>query len=172
MTQIIRNGAVVDNDMVRLSDEAAVPDSGCVAVSLQRWLEQAETLRGASAEIAVALPNTADVLEIWPQIADRQRLVLEFPAFADGRAYSQATLLRDRCGFTGELRASGLAVVRDQMQSLARVGFDAYELRDDQEPQACLQAIADFSLVYQPSVDARLPVWQQRRCPTGCWHTG
>ena len=55
-------------------------------------------------------------------------VALEFPKFTDGRAYSQARLLRERYGYRGEIRAVG-DVLRDQLRFMARSGFDAFELR-------------------------------------------
>jgi uncharacterized protein (DUF934 family) len=59
------------------------------------------------------------------------RIDLHFPKFTDGRAYSQAFLLRRRLGFKGELRATGDVLV-DQLQLMQRSGFDSAVLRADQ----------------------------------------
>ena len=75
-------------------------------------------------------PNNRKVAELAPWL-DRLALVaLVFPSFRDGRAYSQARLLRERHGFRGELRATG-DVLRDQFLFLVRAGFDAFEVRKD-----------------------------------------
>jgi uncharacterized protein (DUF934 family) len=58
---------------------------------------------------------------------------LNFPAFTDGRNYSNARLLRDRYGFKGELRAIG-DVLRDQLFFMHRCGFDAFAMRADKDP--------------------------------------
>ncbi|WP_240433631.1 DUF934 domain-containing protein [Solimonas sp. K1W22B-7] len=87
---------------------------------------------------------------------------LEFPGFADGRAYSQARILRDRHGYRGEIRASGGAVVRDQLHGMARCGINSFELRADQDPQVCLAAFEDFGLAYQPAADGALTVLRRR----------
>lgn len=87
------------------------------------------------ATLAVDVENTFDVHQLgdaFPRIA---LIRLHFPAFADGRAYSQARLLR-RLGFQGHLRATGKAIVLDQALELRAAGFDSVELRDDQSPQA------------------------------------
>jgi uncharacterized protein (DUF934 family) len=73
---------------------------------------------------------------------------LHFPKFTDGRAYSQAYLLRRRLGFTGELRATGDVLV-DQLQQLQRSGFSSAVLRDDQSLAAGERQLARFEGFYQ-----------------------
>ena len=92
----------------------------------------------------------------YAQIAgERNRLTLiavEFPAFTDGRGYSTATLLRERYGYTGELRAVG-DVLRDQIFLMSRSGFTTFALRDDQSVDKALAAFNDFSSYYQHAAD-------------------
>ena len=72
---------------------------------------------------ALVLPNTADVLAV-PDLAGVATIALQFPKWTDGRAYSQAVLLRGRARWTGELIATG-DVVADMLPLLRRCGFDA-----------------------------------------------
>src|SRR5476649_2735616 len=72
------------------------------------------------------LANIEDVEKLGARLDGVKLVVLEFPKFTDGRAYSQARILRERLGYTGELRASG-AVFLDQLPFLLRCGFDAFE---------------------------------------------
>ena len=93
---------------------------------------------------------------------DRFALVaVNFPKFGDGRGYSIARLLRERYGYKGELRAIG-EVVRDHLFFMARCGFDAFLLRDDQDPEEALTAFGDFSDSYQSTVDRPLPLFRRR----------
>jgi uncharacterized protein (DUF934 family) len=74
------------------------------------------------------------------------RVELVFPKFADGRAYSQAVMLRRRLGFQGDIRAVGDVLI-DQVQQMSRTGFTSAELRADQsldKARAQLQRFADF----------------------------
>ena len=75
---------------------------------------------------SLTLANTDDVMQVQDRLATAKLVVLNFPKFTDGRAYSQARLLRERLGYTGELRATG-AVLRDQLPFLLRCGFDSFE---------------------------------------------
>ncbi|MDM4770172.1 DUF934 domain-containing protein [Solimonas sp. SE-A11] len=162
MTHLIRDQQLVEHDFPLLADDAAPPASGKLIVSLERWRKDAAELRGPGLEVGVRIPNTVNVEDIWAEISDRPLINLEFPGFADGRAYSQARVLRDRYGYRGEVRASGGAVVRDQLHSMARCGINGFELRADQDPQVCLKAFEDFGLAYQPAADGALTVLRRR----------
>src|SRR3546814_5287063 len=84
-----------------------------------------ESLLSRFDAVGVRLLNTTDLPTVWEHIADRPLIELDFPTFGDGRAYSQARLLRERYGFTGEIRARGKAVVRDHMLSITRAGINS-----------------------------------------------
>ncbi|MCB8747813.1 DUF934 domain-containing protein [Rhodoferax sp. U2-2l] len=106
------------------------------------------------------LPNDADPAQV--ALDGVQRIDLVFPKFTDGRAYSQAFLLRRRLGFKGELRATGDVLV-DQLQLMQRSGFDCAVLRADQSLAAAERALALFADFYQG--DAAHP--QPHFRPTG-----
>lgn len=95
--------------------------------------------------------------EIGEDVAKFQVIALNFPAFTDGRNYSNARLLRDRYGFKGELRAIG-DVLRDQLFYMHRCGFDAFAIRADKDPYEALEGLKDFSVTYQ------LPLTNHCRC--------
>jgi uncharacterized protein (DUF934 family) len=162
MTNLIRDRKLVEADFPLLADDAPLPASGTVIVTLARWRQDAAALRASGLQVGVRIPNTLDVEDLWAEISDRPLINLEFPGFADGRAYSQARVLRDRYGYKGEIRASGGAVVRDQLHGMARCGINAFELRADQDPQVCLGAFSDFGLAYQPAADGALTVLRRR----------
>ncbi|MBL0231488.1 MAG: DUF934 domain-containing protein [Moraxellaceae bacterium] len=88
-------------------------------------------------------------------------IALDFPAFADGRGYSYAVLLRQRYGFTGELRATG-DVFKDNLFYLKRCGFNSFAVRADKDLQVSLQGLTDFSEVYQASIDQNQPLYRRR----------
>lgn len=163
MSALIRDRAIAQDDYVTLADDAPLPASGQVIVSFARWQLEADALRSSGLTVGVRIPNTLDLTTGWDALRDRPLIALEFPAFGDGRAYSQARLLRDRYGYTGEIRATGKAVVRDQMHPMLRSGINAFALRDDQNPQICLDAFKDFTEAYQPAADHRRVVADLRR---------
>lgn len=153
MSTLIRDREIVADDYILLADDAPLPASGKLIVSLARWQQEAEALRTSGLGIGVRIPNTVDVATLWPELADRPLINVEFPGFGDGRAYTQARLLRERYGYAGEIRASGAAVVRDQIHGMHRCGINSFELRADQDPAVCLNAFEDFRRAYQPAAD-------------------
>lgn len=158
MSALIRNQQITLDDYITLADDAALPSTGKVIVSLARWQKQESELRASKLTVGVRIPNTADLASVWPSLNERPLIALEFPAFGDGRAYSQARLLHDRYQFKGEVRATGAAVVRDQLHHMQRCGITAFDLRADQDPKVCLTAFKDFSQAYQPAADSLKPV--------------
>ncbi|MGH6643930.1 MAG: DUF934 domain-containing protein [Bradyrhizobium sp.] len=163
MSALIRNGRVEADDYLDLGLDDPLPDAAArVIVPLERWARDGAALETGSRTVGIRVPNTADIETIWSQLATRPLLALEFPAFGDGRAYSQARLLRDRYGYRGEIRAIGQAVVRDQLQGMSRVGINAFALRADQNPETCLDGLSDFDVAYQPATDI-LPIVNKLR---------
>jgi uncharacterized protein (DUF934 family) len=150
--------------VVGVDDE--LPEGGSVIVPLARWERDRDALGARGLPYGLRLPNTVDVDRADAGILDAGLIVLEFPSFGDGRAYSQARLLRDARGYRGELRATGAAVVRDQLQGMARCGIDSFELRADQSLDLCRDALRDFSLAYQPARDG-IPKVRELRLAAG-----
>jgi uncharacterized protein (DUF934 family) len=128
-----------------------------VEITFAQWREGA---RPEAGRFALVLPNAAAVSEVADSIDGFSSIVLDFPTFRDGRAYSQARLLRERFGYRGEIRARG-NVLRDQIFFMARAGFDAFEIRDA-EAAAYSEALGEFSVVYQRAADSAEPVWRSR----------
>ncbi len=92
----------------------------------------------------VLLPNTADVAALAADLPRLALVVLQFPKWTDGRAYSQARLLRTRHRYDGELRASGDVLV-DMVPLLQRTGFSSVQLRADQKLDSARRALRFFS---------------------------
>ncbi|MBV1731793.1 MAG: DUF934 domain-containing protein [Hydrogenophaga sp.] len=94
----------------------------------------------------LTLANDAD-----PREADLNGIttvVLQFPKFTDGRAFSQAFLLRRRLGFTGEIRATGDVLI-DQLAQMQRSGFSQAVLRADQDLDHGRKLLAHYPDFYQ-----------------------
>jgi uncharacterized protein (DUF934 family) len=86
-------------------------------------------------------PRTVDLVGV-------DRIDLHFPKFTDGRAYSQAFLLRRRLGFKGEIRATGDVLI-DQLVQMQRSGFDSAVLRPGVDASAAQRQFDRFSAFYQ-----------------------
>lgn len=142
-------GGTITDDWIAVADDSPTLPGGKLLVSLALWQTRAEEVRASASAIGVRLPNTVDVETLADDIAQWDHIALEFPKFTDGRAYSQARLLRERCGFRGELRATG-EVLRDQLFYMRRCGFDLFKLNSGQRPDQLAQGFADFSVAYQP----------------------
>ncbi|WP_299511813.1 DUF934 domain-containing protein [uncultured Limnohabitans sp.] len=84
------------------------------------------------------------------------RIDLQFPKFTDGRAYSQAFLLRRRLGFSGELRATGEVLI-DQLVQMQRTGFDVAVLREGLDATAAQRQFDRFAGFYQGSAVGTKP---------------
>ena len=97
---------------------------------------------------ALLLANDADVLALDGEIGQHAAVALQFPKWTDGRAYSQAVLLRARLRYAGEIRATG-EVMADMLPLLRRCGFDAVQLRADQQQRHAERALGYFSTHYQ-----------------------
>lgn len=137
-----------------LFSEAGLPAS-YVALPFADWQHRREWP-------AVSLANTDPIEELGPHIGRLRLIVLDFPKFSDGRAYSQARLLRGRMGYHGELRATG-GVLLDQLPFMLRCGFDSFESEQEGFGEALARARHVFSVFYQPAEDGRTPVSALRR---------
>ncbi|MEJ6006612.1 DUF934 domain-containing protein [Paucibacter sp. AS339] len=131
------------------------------APNLLLTIEQWHAVRDhwpAGLATAVELPNDFAVEDLAADLPRLSLVVLRFPKWVDGRAYSQARLLRSRYRFAGEIRATGEVLV-DMLPLLARTGFDAVQLRADQSKAAAERALGFFPAHYQGDVDATQPVF-------------
>lgn len=160
--RIIRDGRIQADDLPHLTDDAALPPTGAFTLSLARWLKERDSLQTRQADIGVRLPNDLDVNDIADAVAGIRCIVVEFPKFGDGRALSQARVLREQMGFAGEIRVIG-DVQRDQLWQMHRCGVNVFELRPDQSPEDALKAFSEMSVLYQPATDTPLSVFQRRR---------
>ena len=77
-----------------------------------------------------------------------RRIDLNFPKFTDGRAYSQAYMLRRRLNYTGEIRATGDVLI-DQLVQMARCGFDVAVLREGLDMADAQRQFDRYNAFYQ-----------------------
>jgi len=114
-----------------------------------------EHLPGTDASI-ISLANDADPRAV--SLDGVKRINLHFPKFTDGRAYSQAFLLRRRLGFQGEIRATGDVLI-DQLVAMARTGFDVAVLREGLDARAAQRQFDRFPAFYQGSAIDTQPLF-------------
>lgn len=145
--------------LLKLSRDRLAPalEEPLQEVTLEDWRENPQDHADAA---ALVISNAAPLSDLASDLNGFSVIILDFPAFKDGRAYSQARILRERYGYSGEIRARG-AVLRDQLLFMARCGFDAFEFASD-DADGAAEALKEFSFAYQSAADKAEPVWRQR----------
>ena len=134
--RLVRGGRIVADQYVRVLTDAPIPDGVPVIVPATRFIADAAEIARREAPTGVLWPNNRRIAELAPHL-DRLALVaLEFPSFKDGRGYSQARLLR--------------------------AGFDAFEVVKDADAAVFAEAVARYSVFYQPAGDRRIPALRAR----------
>ena len=151
----IKHGAIAADPWVYIKGDEPVPPDVPAIVSPD-WLFAAHTdaIASRTASLGIAWPNDRPESDLLPHLPRLSLIALEFPSFRDGRAYTQARLLRERHGFKGELRATG-DVLRDQFLFMVRAGFDAFEVKKDADAEDFALALHEFTVSYQPADGSR-----------------
>ena len=126
-------------------------------LTLEQWHAVRDTWP-AGLRTGLLLGNTTAVEDIEADLPRLALIVLHFPKWVDGRAYSQARLLRARYRYTGQIRASGDVLV-DMLPLLQRTGFDAVVLRHDQSIEAAERALGFFPGHYQGDAQDNRPLF-------------
>jgi uncharacterized protein (DUF934 family) len=159
---LVKGGQIVPDSFVRVADGDPIPENAAVLLPAARFLADHAEILQRSAATGVIWPNDRNVTEL-AALADRLAVIaLQFPAYKDGRAYSQARVLRERYGYRGELRATG-QVLRDQFVFLMRAGFDAFDVSKTADVAAFEEAAKTYSVFFQPTGDGRMTVVRARR---------
>ena len=158
---LVKGGQITDDVFVHVAADGALPDDGAILVSAARFLENPEAILNRKDRIGVTWPNNRDVDDLVPYLDRFAAVALVFPTFRDGRAYSQARLLRERFSYRGELRATG-QVLRDQFVFMLRAGFDSFEVKKESDAEAFAQTVKRYSVFYQPTGDGRLTALHRR----------
>jgi len=139
-----------------LSDDSARA-KGHLLLSYDQWTSRRSEFEHTE-PLGVIVPNTIDVELLRDDLPRWSLIALQFPKWTDGRAYSQARLLRARLRFGGEVRATGEVLV-DMLPLLHRSGFDAAQMRADQNLDAAQRALRFFAGHYQGDVHEARPAF-------------
>jgi uncharacterized protein (DUF934 family) len=158
---LVKSGKIAGDEFVHVADDAEIPGDGAILVSAARLLEDAEGLSRRAGRTGVIWPNNRDVDDLVPRLGRLAVVALVFPTFRDGRAYSQARLLRERYFYRGELRATG-QVLRDQFMFMLRAGFDSFEVKKQSDAEAFANTVKRYSVFYQPTGDGRITALHRR----------
>ncbi|MDZ4375119.1 MAG: DUF934 domain-containing protein [Phenylobacterium sp.] len=150
----------VDDPFTHVAEDEGLPP-GDVIVSLTRFQAEGDRLLSEGRLVGVRLKADEEVEALAYDLPRLALVALEFPKYRDGRAYTNARLVRERYGFGGQVRAVG-DVLREQAGFMVRVGFDAFEPADDASANEWQAATRRYRHVYQRSADARAPAFQER----------
>lgn len=148
--QIIKDKQLIENGWTFIGDDSEVPENGDITVSLAAWKSQKSQLLQRSGKTGIRLTSTDDIADLTNELSGVELIELNFPGFGDGRPFSQARLLRSRLGYSGEIRAVG-NFLPDQVFFLSRVGFNAFQLPDQNKIPLALSCMGDFTVCYQES---------------------
>jgi uncharacterized protein (DUF934 family) len=158
---IWRDGRFQADEWTRAAEDEAVSD-GPAILPLERFLAERDALVSRNAPLGVSVEPNEAIEELAPHL-DRVALVtLNFPKYSDGRSSSSARLLRERYGYTGEIRAVGDVLI-DQMPLMRRCGFDSFAVTNPvTRRQLADGKWPDVPFYYQPT-----GATQQAEVPAG-----
>lgn len=145
---LLKSGEFVDDPWVMLGEDEPVPQGASIIVPFDRLEAEFETLKEHNGALGVLFPNDREEEDLKPYLDRLETVALEFPKFADGRAYSQARVLRSQLGFEGELRATG-NVLPDQIAFMRQCGFDAFEADERIGLEAWQRSATAMTVAYQ-----------------------
>jgi uncharacterized protein (DUF934 family) len=152
-----RREGFVENIWTRVADGDVLPSTGAIIVGVARWRAERDVLAKRVDPVGVAIEPGKQATDELREALDRPLIALDFPKFADGRAFSLAQLLRQRLGFKGELRAIG-EVLLDELALMLRCGFDSFEIANEPTLRALERGWKPpVSMYYQPSLAREVP---------------
>ncbi|SDF51849.1 DUF934 domain-containing protein [Thalassobaculum litoreum] len=151
---IVKHDCVIEDVWRPLNgrDLTEICPNESVLLSLEEWRSIGRAAAARFERIGIALAPDEAVEDIVDALPELDLVALSFPKFNDGRAFSQARLLRERLGFIGEIRATG-HVIRDLFLFMQRSGFDAVAVEDTRALTPWLAARRRFTGFYQPALD-------------------
>jgi uncharacterized protein (DUF934 family) len=167
---LLKNNTLISDAWIHVSADGELPNAGDVIVPFGGLLKEWEILSQRQGKLGVQLGNVdrAEALSMFlPRLSV---IVLPFPAFNDGRAYSIARQLREM-GYRGELRAIG-NVLPDQLQLMLQVGFDTFDIGERFPLSVWQQASKQMSLAYQRGLFRRgseAEIWTERHTDAEPW---
>ncbi|MBS1161935.1 MAG: hypothetical protein H6R15_4354 [Proteobacteria bacterium] len=168
MAQLIKNQAIALDPWTSLAlADGETPETvalpvGQVIFPFAVWQSRRAEILARGTPVGVLLEPADPIEDLAADVDQLALIAVNFPKFVDGRGYSIASLLRQRYGYSGELRAVG-DVLHDQLFFMQRVGFDAFALKDGKDAEYALKtAFAPFSETYQVSTSQPQPFFRRR----------
>jgi len=159
MAKLVKGRVLVANPWVLAGTPGAEAASHLI-LPLADYIKAIEAGEPADRRVPLLKATDHDVAPLAPYLARVPLVAIDFTSTGDGRGFTQARLLRQRLGYKGELRAVG-KIRADQMFFLARCGFDAFDLLDDEDVAIAVAQLDRFSVAYQ--VDSGVLTHPRRR---------
>lgn len=159
MPKLIKNGEIVNDTYVWSQDPEETPTANSI-IAAQKWLADKDTLAIEVAGIWIEAGDGVDFLE-GIDVNQFDVIGIHFPAFADGRGFSYARLLRERHHYKGDIRALG-QFIPDQLGYLLRVGFSSFQFNENVDLEKALLLHKPFSIAYQGDVADPRPLFLRR----------
>lgn len=151
---LIRDGRLVPDPFTDASSLPELPVGIPLIVSLEQWRANRDVLTGRGMPLGLRLRSDQSPAQIASNIGLFAVIALEFPKYRDGRAYTHARILKERLGYTGEIRAVG-DVLQEQLHFMQRCGFDSFDVVAP-DPEVAWRTIAgDHTAWYQATGDGR-----------------
>ena len=146
-------------------DKTKFSNSGNVILPMKVFLKHKIQLqtRLKNKEIGIWIDTHEEIESFIEEIEDINAFpifAIRVGKFADGRIFSIGSQLRTKFKYKNILRAFG-DVLRDQLFFLKRTGFDSYLIREDRNANDALNALKDFTLPYQGSINDPMPAWKK-----------
>lgn len=163
MQKIIKNGAIIESDLmwVQSTDELAGLTADSLAkaiIPLSAWLE----MENSNTVAGIWLESDENTSQLQDKDINSLAVIgINFPAFADGRGFSHARLLRERFDYQGDVRALG-HFIPDQLGYLLRVGFSSFQFAEEVNLEKALALHKPFSIAYQSDVADPRPLFLRR----------
>lgn len=167
---LLKNNVLVTDTWIAVGADEPLPVDGDIVVPLTRLVAEWSALNARQGKLGVSVANVDRAESLGTFLPRLSLVILPFPAFNDGRAYSMASQIRE-FGFKGELRATG-NVLPDQMQFMLQVGFDAFEIGERFPLQTWQAASRQMSLAYQRGLyrrNSEAEVWTERHTDAEPW---
>jgi uncharacterized protein (DUF934 family) len=137
---------VDDNEVITVVSEQG---QTVELVSVEEWIENIDSL--AASGKGVLIKPADDVTLLKDSLNKIALIALDFVGFDDGRGYSQAALIRNRWGYSGEIR--GINTHLDQLQFMLRSGVSTYDLQEQYQGSNEHDYTHGFSICYQAAAN-------------------
>ena len=164
---LIKNHEFVDDSWVEYQPDIEPGETTTgVIFTLQNFTACSHHIP-ASLKLGLKLANHDSINAVREHVNKISLIILEFPIFADGRAYSQASALRQQLGYDGELRATGNVLI-DQYSFMLQCGFDSFQVPGDVNLEKWKQAARVIPATYTATQAKNYShIWKLRKVLTG-----